>query len=128
MSPSSMKSILLATILISCNSSVSMGFHLIYRTLAFCHICCGALCYIKLLICSQVQTATICPCSHSKASSSANNLSVSGMSFFAILQLSLLLQNKGFNFFNVVNRPNDIYLQRKCAVHFWFVIGVNLLS
>jgi hypothetical protein len=39
------------------------------------------------------------------------------------------LQNDGFNFFNIVGRPDSVYLQLEGVVHFRLVlVVVNLLS
>jgi hypothetical protein len=49
------------------------------------------------------------------------------MHVFTILQVSLLLHNDGFNFFNIVDRPNSVYLHLKGLVHFWFIPIIYLL-
>lgn len=69
---------------LSCISSMPRGSHLFYQALVFCHICCSNVLY-QLFLCCQEYLA-ICRYSHSKPSSSANNLSYS--------QTSLLFFNR----------------------------------
>ena len=66
---------------------MTKGFHLFQRTLAFCRIDYRQRFILPLLLCPQEYLA-LCRCSHSKPSSSANNLSDSWT--------SLLFLNRAF--------------------------------
>ena len=67
--------------LLSYSSSISMGRHLPYQTLAFCRIYYSIHVFYQTAssLLSRVKT-TIWACSHSNASSSVSNLSISFMS------------------------------------------------